>query len=78
MITDVSPELQQSKGFPDGLDGKESAFNASDPGSIPGSGRSPGNEEMTTHSSILAGEFLGQRSLAGYVQPMGSQRIGHS
>ena len=42
MITDVSPKLQQSKGFPDGLDGKESTCNASDPGSIPGSGRSPG------------------------------------
>ena len=35
----------------------------------------PLEEEMTTHSS---GEFLGQRSLAGYVQPVGSQRIGHS
>ena len=29
-------------GFPDGSDGKESACNAGDPGSIPGSGRSPG------------------------------------
>ena len=29
-------------GFPDGLDGKESACNAGDPGSIPGSGRCPG------------------------------------
>ena len=28
-------------GFPDGLDGKESACNAGDPGSITGSGRSP-------------------------------------
>ena len=28
-------------GFPGGSDGKESAFNAGDPGSIPGSGRSP-------------------------------------
>ena len=30
------------QGFPDGSDGKESACNAGDPGSIPGSGRSPG------------------------------------
>ena len=30
------------KGFPGGLDGKASACNAGDPGSIPGSGRSPG------------------------------------
>ena len=29
-------------GFPGGSDGKESACNASDPGSFPGSGRSPG------------------------------------
>ena len=29
-------------GFPDGLVGKESACNEGDPGSIPGSGRSPG------------------------------------
>ena len=30
------------KGFPGGSDGKESACNAADLGSIPGSGRSPG------------------------------------
>ena len=30
------------KGFPDSSLGKESAGNARDPGSIPGSGRSPG------------------------------------
>ena len=29
-------------GFPGGLDDKESVGNAGDPGSIPGSGRSPG------------------------------------
>ena len=29
-------------GFPGGLDGKESAFNTGDLGSIPGLGRSPG------------------------------------
>ena len=29
-------------GFPGGSDGKESACNAGDPGSIPGSGRFPG------------------------------------
>ena len=30
------------KDFPGGSDGKVSAYNAGDPGSIPGSGRSPG------------------------------------
>ena len=34
--------LDQKKGFPCGSDGKESAGNAGDLGSIPGSGRSPG------------------------------------
>ena len=29
-------------GFPGGSEGKASAYNAGDPGSIPGSGRSPG------------------------------------
>ena len=29
-------------GFPGGSDGKESACNTKDPGSVPGSGRSPG------------------------------------
>ena len=29
-------------GFLSGSEGKESAYNAGDPGSIPGSGRSPG------------------------------------
>ena len=31
-------------GFPGSSAGKESAYNAGDPGSIPGSGRSPGEE----------------------------------
>ena len=30
--------------FSGGSDGKESAYNAGDPGSIPGSGRSPGED----------------------------------
>ena len=57
------------RGFPGGSDGKECACNAGDPASVPGLGRSPGGG-MATHSSILAGESHGQRSLAG---SMGSQ-----
>ena len=41
---------------------KESACNAGDPGSIPGSGRSPG-EGNATHSKVLPREFDGQKSL---------------
>ena len=43
-------------GFPPGLSGKESTYNAGatgDAGSIPGLGRSL-EKEMATHSSILA------------------------
>ena len=49
-------------GFLGGSDGKESACNAKDPGSVPGSGRSPGEG----NGYPLPGEFLGQRSLVGY------------
>ena len=55
------------RGFPGGSDGKESAFNAGDLGSVPGLGRSPG-EGMTTHASILAWEIYGERSLRDYSQ----------
>ena len=49
-------------GFPGGSEGKESVSNVGNPGSIPGSGRSPGEE----NGSLWLGEFYGQRSLAGY------------
>ena len=41
------------QGFPGDSDGKESACNAGDLGSIPGLGRSL-EEGMATHSSVLA------------------------
>ena len=52
-------------GFPGGSAGKESVCNAGDLGMIPGLGRSP-EGGMATPSSILPGEFHGQRILAGY------------
>ena len=39
---ELDMEQHLPQGFPGGLDGKESACNAGDPGLIPGSGRSPG------------------------------------
>ena len=52
-------------GFASGLDGKESAWNAGNPGPIPGSGRSPGGG----HGNPLQYSGLenphGQRSLVG-------------
>ena len=55
---------------------KESACNARDPGSIPGSGRFPGGGDG---NSLLPRKFHGQRSLAGY-SPWGckeSDMTGH-
>ena len=37
----------------------------------------PPEKETATHAVFLPGEFHGQRSLAGYIQSMGSQRVGH-
>ena len=48
---------------------KNSPANAGDlrdPVSILGSGRSPGEGPMATHSNILRGKFIGKRSLVGY------------
>ena len=46
--------------------GKESACNAGDLGSIPGSGRAPGEGNGYPLQLFLPGEFHGQRSLADY------------
>ena len=50
-------------GFHGGSEGKASACDAGDPGSIPGSGRSPGEENG--NSSALAWRIHGWRSLVG-------------
>jgi len=52
-------------GLPWWLRCKESACNARDLGSIPRSGR-PLEKGMATHSSILPGEFHGEKILEGY------------
>ena len=53
-------------GFPGGSDGKESAYNVGDLGSIPGLGRSPGrgNGNPVQYSGLEKPH--GQRSLAGH------------
>ena len=53
-------------GFPDGSEGKVSAYNAGDPGSIPGSGRSPGRRQWHPTPVFLPGKFHGLRSLVNY------------
>ena len=54
---------------------KAFACNAEDPGSIPGSGRSPG-EGNGTHSSTLAWKIPWAEE-PGRLQSIGSQRVGH-
>ena len=61
--------------FPGSSDGKASAYNEGGPGSIPGSGRSPG-EGKVTHSSIHAWKIPWAEE-AGGLQSMGWQRVGH-
>ena len=54
------------KGSPVGSDGKESACNAGDAGSIPGSGRFPWRKEWLPTPVFLPGEFQAGYSLWGH------------
>ena len=53
-------------GFPGGSEGKVSAYNAGDPGSIPGLGRSPGEGNGKHTPVFLPGKSHALRSLVGY------------
>ena len=63
------------QGFPCGSDGKESACNVGDLGSIPGLGRSL-EEGMAIHFGILAWRIPRTEEPAGY-SPIGSHRVRH-
>ena len=52
--------------FPGGSKGKVSAYNAGDPSSIPGWGRSPGGGHGNSLQYSRLENPTGQRSLAGY------------
>ena len=56
---------------------KESACNAGDPDSIP-VGDDPLENKMATHSNILAWEKIPWTGEPGWLQSMGSQRVGHN
>ena len=62
-------------GFPGGSEVKASAWNAGDPGLIPGS-EDPLEKEMETHFSILALR-IPWRKEPGRLLSMGLQRVGH-
>ena len=57
--------------FPDGSDGKASAYNAGDPGSVPGLGRSSGEGNV-----LLPRKSHGQRRVVGY--SLWGRRVGHN
>ena len=64
----ISFKESRQVGFPGGTDSKESDYNARDPGSIPGSGRSPGEGN---------GYPLQHSCLENSMDRGGSQRVGH-
>ena len=69
--------LLESHSFPSGSDGKESVCHAVDLGSIPGSGRSPGEREWQPFYSIAVWRIPWTEE-PGRLQSMGLQRVGHN
>ena len=61
-------------GFPGGSDGKESACNAGDLGSMPGLGSSPGGGHGNPVQYSCLENRHGQRSLVGY-SPWGGKEL---
>ena len=60
--------IQTSTGLPRWLRGKEFTCQAGDIGSVPGSGRSPGERRKWQLTPVFSpGKSHGQRSLVGYV-----------
>ena len=64
--------------FPGGSDGKESACNVGNLGSIPGLGRFPGEGNGQPTPVFWPGEFHGQKSLAGYSPRVAKSQAGLS
>ena len=56
--------------------GKEFACNAGDPGSVLGSGRSPGEKKWQLTAVFSSGKSKGQRNLVGY-SSWARKRVGH-
>ena len=63
-----------TRGFPGGSDGKASACNAGEPGSIPGLGRSPGGGNGNPLQYSCLENPMDEDP--GRLQSMGSQRFG--
>ena len=58
--------VQTGNGFPGSSDGKASDYNVGDPGSIPGSGKSPGKKKWEPTLVFLPGKSHGLKTLVGY------------
>ena len=65
-------DLRAQHGFPGGVEGKESTCNAGDTGSVPGSGRFPGegNGNLLQYSCLE----IPWREEPGWLQSTGSQK----
>ena len=73
----VSPYMCVYMGFLDGSDGKKSACNAGDPGSIPGLGISFGERNGNPLQYSCLKNYMNRGAEPGRLQSMGSQRVGH-
>ena len=62
----ICSDVNIPQGFSDGSDGKESACNEEDLGSVPGLGRLPGGRHGNPHRYSCLENPHGQRSLVGY------------
>ena len=60
--------------IPGGSDGKAHAYDVGDSGSIPGSGRSPGEGNGQPTPVLLPGKSHGRRSVVGY-SPWGRKEL---
>ena len=75
-MTQKELKIVLTTNFPGGLDGKASAYNLGDPGSIPGLGRATG-EGNGNPLWILAWKIPWTEEPDG-LQSMGPQRVGHN
>ena len=73
-INTIAAEYKPTLGFPGGSEGKESACNAGNLGSIPELGRSPGGGHGNPFQYSCLENPHGQRSLAGYI-PWGCKEL---
>ena len=73
-LEEILVKLSLNRGFLGSSAGKESACNAGDPGSIPGSGISPGGRHANPLQHLCLENLCGQRILEGY-SPWGHKEL---